>query len=167
MQQEIELKKTYLQLDSENDLTAQQQSLLNEAKVALQGSYAPYSNFNVGAAVLLDNGLMIKGSNQENASYPVGICAERVTLSAASAQHPQQKIISIAITVKAKHFLTSSPVSPCGICRQTLLEYEHRYQYPIEIILKGEEGKIWIIKSVKDIMPLYFDGDDINSKNLK
>lgn len=165
MIQELEFKSNYKELDNENDLPDHLKFLLSQATNALESSYSPYSHFKVGAAVLLNTGMMVLGSNQENASYPVGICAERVTLSAAAAQHPASKITAIAITVKAKNFIATSPVSPCGICRQSLLEYEHRYQNKIEIVLKGETGKIWWIPSIKNIMPLYFDGDAINSKN--
>ena len=153
------LNATYLVVQ-ESELSEEQKSLLDHARSARLRAYAPYSRFIVGAAVMLENGNVIEGNNQENASYPVGICAERVTLSSAAAQFPESAMLKLAITATGKDFKTSEPVSPCGICRQTILEYEQRFSRNIEIILQGEEGKVFIISTVKDILPLYFLASD-------
>ena len=155
MQKKI-IQATITEFDKPSELNSEDRKLLSEAGKACANSYSPYSEFKVGAAALLSNGEIVTGSNQENASYPIGICAERVTLSAVSATHPKQKIISLAITFKSK-MKWATPVSPCGICRQTLLEYEQRQKKNIRIILRGEGGKIQIIESAKDLLPLYFD----------
>jgi len=128
-------------------------------KVAKQVSdlSAPYSNFHVGAAVLLDNGKMIGGSNQENAAYPLCLCAERVALSAAASQHPNVVIKSMAITVKAPNQVVSQPAMPCGSCRQSLCEQEFKQKKDIKLVIRGEEGDIYIFKSAKDILPFSFD----------
>jgi len=156
--EELRLSATIKSLTSAAELPAEYASLLEKAKQALSNAYAPYSNFLVGAAVLLENGVVVTGNNQENASFPVGVCAERVTLSSASAQYPDVPMKVLAVSATGRTFTTDEPVTPCGICRQTILEYEIRYNHPIEIILQGAEGKIYWIKSVKDILPLYFDG---------
>ncbi|HAP00681.1 MAG TPA: cytidine deaminase [Bacteroidetes bacterium] len=146
------------EFESDQQIPEAEKKLLDLAELAVNNSYAPYSEFRVGAAALLSTGEVVTGSNQENASYPIGICAERVTLSAVSATHPGKKIIALAITFRGKKKL-SEPVSPCGLCRQTLLEYEQRQESPIKIILRGEGGKVLMIKTVKDLLPLYFDGE--------
>lgn len=152
----------YKELASSDELPLEFAKLLVQAKIAIATAYAPYSNFRVGAAVLLETGIIVTGSNQENASFPTGICAERVTLSAASAMHPNVPIHAIAVSTKAKDSILPEPVAPCGICRQTLLEYEQRFQRNIEIILQGEAGKILWISSVKELLPLYFSGDNMD-----
>ena len=153
----------YKVLDDIAELPEQLQRLLSHAHEAVEDAYAPYSKFKVGAAVLLENGILVKGSNQENASSPVGICAERVTLSAASATHPTIAIMAIAITAKANGYVLNEAVAPCGICRQTLLEYEERFQKPIQLILQGETGGILWMESSKDLLPLSFGKDDLKS----
>ena len=150
------IQSTITEYDKPSELSAEDRNLLNEALKATGNSYSPNSEYKVGAAALLSKGEIVTGSNQENASYPIGICAERVTLSAVSSVHPKQKIVSLAITFKSK-MKWATPVSPCGICRQTLLEYEQRQKKNIRIILRGEGGKIQIIESAKDLLPLYFD----------
>jgi cytidine deaminase len=153
---EVTVSIHYSEVMELTDLPLLQQQLLTEAKKALEDAYAPYSNFRVGAAALLENGKVIRGSNQENASSPVGICAERVTLSAASAAYPGLPIVAIAISAKANDRVLNQPVSPCGLCRQTLLEYEERFQRAIEIVLQGETGKIISIPSARELLPLSF-----------
>ena len=152
----------YKELGSSDELPQELAELLVQAKIAIATAYAPYSNFRVGAAALLENGTIVTGSNQENASFPAGICAERVTLSAASSMHPNVPILAIAVSTKANHGILPEPVAPCGICRQTLLEYEQRFHRNIEIILQGEAGKILWIPSVKELLPLYFSGDSMD-----
>jgi len=136
-------------------------ALVNEARKVTDNAYAPYSNFNVGAIAKLANGKTVTGTNQENASYPVGICAERVLLSAVGALFPNAAIDTIAISYNNKNGKSSHPISPCGICRQTLLEYEERVKQPIRLILSGMEGKIYIIEKASQLLPLSFGGDDL------
>ena len=158
---EVRQDISYKELESPEELPPQLAELLVQAKLAIATAYAPYSKFKVGAAVLLENGTIIPGSNQENASSPVGICAERVALSAASATHPLAGIVAIAVSAKGNDNTILSPIAPCGICRQTLLEYEHRFNRNIEIILQGEEGKIFWINSVKELLPLFFSRENL------
>ena len=137
-------------------LEPKDEALLQAAKGALNNSYSPYSSFKVAAAVLLENGEILTGTNQENASYPVGICAEGTVLSAVSAMHPNVAVKKMAVTVKSGKSLVSSPVAPCGICRQRIYEYEMRFNSDIEIIMMGEEGEVYAVKSIKDLLPLAF-----------
>ena len=156
MSRKIEIKAVITELDSLNELSVEEKALMMEAKTASDSAYAPYSNFFVGAAALLENGLIITGNNQENVAYPSGLCAERVAVYAAGAKFPGVKIKTIAITAKSKSFLVNYPVSPCGACRQAMAEYENRYQSDIRLILMGEEGKIHIVDSVSTLLPLIF-----------
>ncbi|MGC8865233.1 MAG: cytidine deaminase [Bacteroidales bacterium] len=126
--------------------------LLNQAREAAKKAYAPYSKFKVGAAVLLENGEIIQGSNQENSSYPVGTCAERSALFYASSHFPGVKILGIAIATE-----TGQPVPPCGMCRQALLEYETIQKSEIPVIMGGRTGKVWKTFSVRSLLPLQFD----------
>lgn len=136
-------------------------ALLDEARQASKNAYAPYSEFSVGAAVLLENGLVIKGSNQENASYPLGLCAERVALFHANSTYPDLKIIAVAIMASATHFVTKSPITPCGACRQVIAETENRQQHPIRIIMSGEEGMVQITDGINNLLPLSFKGEKL------
>ncbi len=147
--------------ESIDQLTKEDAWLLNEAKNVTQIAYAPYSHFQVGAMALLTNGKTVAGSNQENASYPVGLCAERVLLSAASSLYPGVPVESIAISYHNDNGKSDRPITPCGICRQTLVEYETRLQHPIRLILGGMEGKIFIIPKAGMLLPLSFSGDDM------
>lgn len=131
--------------------------LLALAKDSLENAHAPYSNFKVGAAALLDNGKMLGGSNQENAAYPMCLCAERVALSAVASQAPKATIKAMAITVKAPTQVIDQPAMPCGSCRQALCEIEYKQKAPIRLIIRGETGVIFIFKSAKDILPFSFD----------
>ena len=142
-------------LDSENIL------LFKNAQEAFNKSYSPYSNFKVGVAALLANQQIISGSNQENASYPVGICAERVILSAASVQFPNIPIVKMAITYFNQQGKNNYPISPCGICRQSLVEHEQYFKTPIIILLAGITGKVWEIKSAKYLLPFGFSKEDL------
>jgi cytidine deaminase len=158
-----ETKQTvsFIELDSARELPDELQQLLMKARGAIDSAYAPYSQFKVGAAVLLDNGEIITGSNQENASSPAGICAERVALSAASAVFPGIGIKALAISARADGYEVAEPVAPCGICRQTILEYEYRFKKNIEIVLQGDRGKILKIDTVKELLPLNFNRDNL------
>ena len=147
--------------DSIDQLTEEDAWLLDEAKNITKIAYAPYSHFQVGAMARLTNGKTVAGSNQENASYPVGLCAERVLLSAASSLYPGVPVDSIAISYHTENGSSNRPITPCGICRQSLVEYESRLQHPIRLILGGMEGKIFIIPKAKMLLPLGFSEEDM------
>jgi len=147
--------------DSGDDLDKDDAELLHKARNATNHAYAPYSNFFVGAAARLKNGAIVTGTNQENASFPVGICAERVLLSSVSSQYPAEVIEAIAVSYDNRNGESDKPVSPCGICRQTLLEYEQRQQKPIRLILAGMEGKVYVIDTAGILLPLSFKSDDM------
>lgn len=133
------------------------QNLMHEAVAIRKTAYAPYSHFKVGTAILLDNGEIILGSNQENAAYPSGLCAERVAVFYAGAKYPEAKILKIAISAASDNTTTSAPIPPCGACRQSLAEYEIKQNTPIEIYFMGEIGSIYKSDSLKNLLPLLFD----------
>lgn len=133
------------------------QNLMQLAILARQKAYAPYSNFNVGAALRLENGEVITGSNQENASYPSGLCAERTAIYYAGAQFPEVKIIEMAITASSTKNPTTTPIPPCGACRQAISEYEVKQDQPIAIYFMGESGKVVKSDSLANLLPLVFD----------
>ena len=144
-------------------LNSEDALLLEAARKATGDAYAPYSKFRVGAAVRLMNGKILSGSNQENASFPAGICAERVVLSAASATYPGVAIVSMALTYVNETEDAGKPISPCGICRQTLAEYQQRFNQPIRLILGGKTGEIYIINRATDLLPFAFSRLDLKS----
>lgn len=137
-------------------------ALLQKAREITVQAYAPYSNFLVGAAALLNNNQIITGTNQENASYPVGICAERVLLAAVASLHPNMPIRTIAISYQSLKGKSNHPVSPCGMCRQSLVEYEKRVQQPIRLLLSGMQGKVIVIEEANALLPLSFSGNDLS-----
>jgi cytidine deaminase len=147
--------------DSINELVEEDAMLLREAQNATKYSYAPYSRFRVAAVAKLSNGKIITGTNQENASFPAGICAERVLLSSVSSQFPDAHIGSIAISYKNENGASDHPISPCGICRQSLQEYENRFRHPIRLILGGMEGKVYVLPQASLLLPLAFTGDEL------
>lgn len=147
---------SYERIDSIDALSAADAALLRTAQASTQLAYAPYSGFNVGAAALLENGAVVQGTNQENASYPVGICAERVLLGNVAMQYPQEKIKALAISYSAAKRASDQPISPCGMCRQALLEFEHRSNAPIRLILGGQTGPVMIIESARLLLPFAF-----------
>ena len=132
--------------------------LVKKAMEATNNSYSKYSNFKVGAALILENGKVIIGANQENAAYPVTICAERTALFAAQANYPDQPVKAIAIAARNANGFLDEPISPCGSCRQAILEVEERYGKPIKIYLYGTKG-ILEVDSIKDLLPLSFVED--------
>jgi len=132
-------------------------NLVATAKEATNNSYAPYSNFYVGAAALLEDGTVVTGSNFENASYPLCLCAERVALASIHSQYPDAVVKMMAVTARNPKAALVEPVAPCGACRQVLLEYEQKQKSKIEIIMFGEEGKIAICESVASLLPMAFD----------
>ncbi len=143
---------------SEQELSAEDLTLLKEARQAREGAYAPYSGFQVGAAVLLETGEIVIGNNQENASFPSGLCAERVAVFQAGARFPGVRIMSIAITATGRVAKLTIPAAPCGNCRQSLLEYETRQGHPIRILMQGAAGVIHECPSVASLLPLGFNG---------
>jgi cytidine deaminase len=139
------------------ELSKELQNAILETKEATNFSHAPYSNFHVGACLLLEDGSLIQGSNQENASFPLGLCAERTALSAYSVLKIKPKIKSILIACRKNEDFVADPVAPCGLCRQTILEAEHIQNKNIQVILYSEGGKILIFESIKDLLPFYFE----------
>ncbi len=152
---------SYEVYNSIDDLNKEDAWLLQHAKETSKAAYAPYSNFQVGAAARLLNGEIVKGTNQENAAYPVGLCAERVLLSTASSLYPQVPIESMAISYRSSKVKSDHPVAPCGICRQTLQEYEQRLHNPIRLILGGLDGKVIIIEKASMLLPFSFSSHDL------
>lgn len=142
--------------NSAADLSKKEAELLLEAQKMVKSAYAPYSEFHVGAAVLLENGKIVTGNNQENAAYPSSLCAERVAMFYAGAQYPNVAVKAIAISVKSKNVVIKEPLSPCGGCRQVIAEYENKFEKPIRIIMSGEKGQIYIAKSIESLLPLMF-----------
>lgn len=151
-----EIRIVYNEYESLDQLELRDRELAQAAIEATKGSYAPYSNFNVGAAVRLDNGQIVKGSNQENAAYPSGICAERTAMFYASANYPENAMTAIAITASQNGTLCDNPVTPCGSCRQVMAQYQTKGGQPMEILLVGGK-KIWKFGKVDDVLPLIFD----------
>jgi len=139
-----------------NELSAQEQQLVANAKSAFKTAYAPYSGFLVGASVLLENGEVINGSNQENVAYPSGLCAERVALFYAGAKFPDVKINTVAISVLSKNFEVKDVISPCGACRQVMAEYEDKQHRPIKVILHSPTDEVLIANKVEDLLPFMF-----------
>jgi cytidine deaminase len=142
--------------NSSADLTPADQGLLEKARAMTKNAYAPYSRFNVSAVALLDNGEVIVGANLENASYPAGICAEQALLGAVNSHAPGIPISSIAISYHGDKVKSDHPISPCGICRQALTEFEVRTNHPIRLILAGHEGQVFVIPTAQSLLPLAF-----------
>lgn len=133
------------------------QSLMKKAVETRDKAYAPYSQFKVGAALALNNNEIVTGSNQENASYPSGLCAERTAIYYAGAAYPEAKIQNIAISAKSMKHKVNAPVPPCGACRQALVEYEVKQNADISVYFMGERGQVMKANSIKDLLPLIFD----------
>ncbi|WP_027138436.1 cytidine deaminase [Gaetbulibacter saemankumensis] len=154
-----ELKKVLVLYEYEalSELPKAVQDLMEKAIEARKQAYAPYSNFQVGAACLLDNGEVIIGSNQENASYPSGLCAERTAIYYAGAKFPEAKIIQIVISAASNKKKTIEPIPPCGACRQAISEYEIRQNYDIEIYFMGDSGKVMKSNSLSNLLPWTFN----------
>ena len=152
---------TYEVFASIDDLPEEDAWLLKEAREVTQHAYAPYSHFKVGAVAKMANGEIVAGSNQENASFPVGLCAERVLLASASSIYPKVPISIIAISYNSEQVKSDHPVAPCGICRQSLQEFEERVKHPIRLILGGMEGKVFVIPKASSLLPLAFTGGEL------
>jgi len=152
----VEITTTTYEYDSINELNHDEKILINKSKEAVKNAYAPYSKFNVGAAVLLENGEIITGTNQENAAYPSGLCAERVAIFYANSKYPNVAIKSIAVTAFTNNQYIENPLPPCGSCRQVIVESETRFNKPIKIYLVSSK-KIIVVKDAKNLLPLNFD----------
>jgi cytidine deaminase len=153
------VKKEYIttvfEYESEKELSSEYQQLISLAREATLKAYAPYSNFNVGASVLLANGEIFSANNQENAAYPSGLCAERVAIFYANSNYPDVPVKAIAVCASNSNGILNTPVPPCGACRQVLLETEMRFESPIEVILVGKQ-RLHVIKNIAQLLPLNF-----------
>ena len=155
----ISLESTMEVYASVDELSPQDANLLKRAKEAVSDAYAPYSNFRVGAALRLKNDKIFIGNNQENAAYPICLCAERVALFAAASVYPKEPVVSLAVTASSASKLLTDPVTPCGSCRQSISETEFRFKTPIRLIMQGETGEIYIMDSIKGLLPLTFNAE--------
>lgn len=153
----ITITSQFSVFDSVQELPQDIQNLMTQAVAIRKKAYAPYSKFRVGAALLLDNGKVVLGSNQENAAYPSGLCAERVAIFQAGSIYPEAKILKMAITAASDTNPTTTPIPPCGSCRQSIAEYEIKQDIPIEIYFMGDIGAIYKSASLKNLLPLMFD----------
>ena len=154
---EILITSKFTVYDAIEELPAEIQNLFEQAIQIQKNAYAPYSKFRVGTAILLDNNEIALGSNQENAAYPSGLCAERVALFQAASNFPESKILKMVITAAPEATGISSPITPCGSCRQSIAEYENKQDAPIEIYFMSEKGKIYKSESLKNLLPLVFN----------
>ncbi len=154
---QLNIQTTIDVFESVKELDKNEQLLVKAAFDATVLAYAPYSQFFVGAAVLLENGEIIKGANQENSSFPISLCAERTALGAAGNLHPGVAPLKIAITARTDAEVIDRPVPPCGACRQVIAEQQQRYKKPIVILMASENGLIYRSKSIADLLPLMFD----------
>lgn len=154
---EVKIETKLKVYDDVSELPTEVQELMNLAVEARENAYAPYSKFKVGAAIYLDDKEVVIGSNQENASYPSGLCAERTAIYYAGAKHPDTKILKMALTASSQNQITDTPIPPCGACRQAIAEYEIKQNQPIEIYFMGVEGKVVKSNSLANLLPLGFD----------
>ncbi|MDD2675366.1 MAG: cytidine deaminase [Flavobacterium sp.] len=154
---EITITTQFKVFESLQELPNDIQDLMTQAVEVRKNAYAPYSKFRVGVAIFLDNGKIVLGSNQENAAYPSGLCAERVAIFYAGAVYPEAKILKMAITAASDTNQTTAPIPPCGSCRQSIAEYEIKQETPIEIYFMGEIGAIYKSESLKNLLPFMFD----------
>lgn len=146
---------------NENELKGEDLMLLNAARNATSGSWSPYSGFKVGAALLLQDGTVVTGSNQENAAYPSGLCAERTALFAASHSKPGVAVVAIAIAARNERGFTAEPITPCGACRQVMAEYESRGGIPIRFILYGTDKTMILDGGIEQLLPFCFGPDSL------
>ena len=161
---ENKIEISYKVFDAVAELKKEDAQLLKDAGEIAKQAYAPYSNFFVGAAARLVNGKIVVGTNQENASYPVGLCAERTLLASASALYPGVALEALAVSYRNNNGHSNHPIAPCGMCRQYLQEYEIRVDHPIRLILGGLEGKIFVFEKAGDLLPLGFTSDDMKDE---
>lgn len=161
LMQQKEFRFTYTEYDSAEELPASDATLLAMAREITKNAYAPYSRFRVGAAARLNNGEVITGTNQENASFPAGICAERTLLSAAASIHPGVPLETLAVSYLNENGVSNRPISPCGVCRQSLQEFEQRTGRPIRIILAGQTGNVLVLEDANTLLPLAFTSGEL------
>lgn len=154
---ELNINTSFKVYDSMNELDTETKNLMKNAIEARKTAYAPYSNFSVGAALLLDNGETITGTNQENAAYPSGLCAERVAVFYAGSKYPMAKVLKLCITASPNERESDIPIPPCGACRQSIAEYEFKQEAAIEIYFMGAKGEIYKSDSLKNLLPFMFD----------
>jgi cytidine deaminase len=138
------------------ELPSEEKNLVDQAKEATFRAYAPYSKFMVGAAALLENGEIVTGNNQENVAFPSGLCAERTALFYAHSMYPDEAVPVLAVAARTEDDFLDYPISPCGACRQVMLETEMRFGRPVKVILYGKKD-IFIVESIRDLLPLAFD----------
>jgi cytidine deaminase len=153
----FQITSNFTVFENTSELPSDVYQLMTQAIEVRKNAYAPYSKFQVGTAILLDNNQVVIGSNQENAAYPSGLCAERVAIFQAGAIYPNAKIVKMAITATSLERPVKAPIPPCGACRQSISEYEFRQNSDIEIYFMGESGQIYKSDSLKNLLPLMFD----------
>lgn len=161
MKRKLEINISVEVVDSADDLDESWQTLLKKAQETSYNAYAPYSDFNVGAAVLLSNGVIVTGSNQENAVYPAGLCAERVALFYAGSQYPESPVKRIAIAAQKGKAGVFLPATPCGGCRQVISEYESKGKVPIQLLMLGPGHSLYIVNNSDSLLPLKFSPDSL------
>jgi cytidine deaminase len=159
------MKKVQINIDIEQyqtleELNQEDRDLIINAKNTCKNAYAPYSHFKVGVALLLENGVVINGTNQENSAYPSGMCAERVALFYANSQYPDVPVKALALSAFYEEKFTDTITAPCGACRQVIIETEYRFKKPIKLLLFSS-SKILILNKASDLMPLSFSGDNL------
>ena len=162
--QEIKITSLVHSYDSLSELPETDRELMQSAIGARAHAYAPYSHFFVGAAVLLEDGTIVLGNNQENVAYPSGLCAERTALFAAGANFPGKAVIKIAISAHSSDFDVTQPVYPCGACRQVMSEYEQLSKRPMEILMMGSKGGVHVVNGLINILPVAFNADNLKRK---
>lgn len=158
---EIKLTTTFFEYNSIEELTEADQKLMQAAIAIRKKAYAPYSKFRVGAAILLDDGTVVVGSNQENSAFPSGLCAERTAIFYAGATHPNAVMVSMAISASSDLKVTNAPIPPCGACRQAIMEYESKQEQPIRMLFMGAEGPVIESPSLVNILPFHFDKNSL------
>ncbi|CAM4311009.1 cytidine deaminase [Flavobacterium terrigena] len=158
---EIQIETKLSVFESFDELSQSEKEYMNQAIEIRKNAYAPYSKFLVGAAIVLDNGIVLQGSNQENAAYPSGLCAERVTIFYAGANYPNNKIVKLFISATPSDRDSENPIPPCGSCRQAIAEYEIKQDLPIEIYFMGAKGAVFKSDSLKNLLPFMFDKSNL------
>jgi cytidine deaminase len=158
---EIQIETKLSVFESFEELSQSDKEYMNQAIEIRKKAYAPYSKFQVGAAIVLDNGMVLQGSNQENAAYPSGLCAERVVIFYAGANYPNNKIVKLFITATPSDRDSENPIPPCGSCRQSIAEYEIKQDLPIEIYFMGAKGAVFKSDSLKNLLPFMFDKSNL------
>ena len=158
---EIQIETKLSVFESFEELSQSEKEYMNQAVEIRKKAYAPYSKFQVGAAIVLDNGVVLQGSNQENAAYPSGLCAERVVIFYAGANYPNNKIMKLFISATPSDRDSENPIPPCGSCRQSIAEYEIKQDLPIEIYFMGAKGAVYKSDSLKNLLPFMFDKSNL------